>query len=169
MEDLRKYSAPFMIYGFIFLFTLLFQGYSALPLLINLGYGIISFYIGIIAYCYLKLYKQRSEFHREFSTPYYQRKLSFDETNLILINEELSPQFMQQFVYECVRNDPDYNILQKIEQNNAEIFFSKRLNKKKIEDSHLFEPESSVNSKNSTSSQDSNHNLVKKYSSFLED
>jgi predicted flap endonuclease-1-like 5' DNA nuclease len=169
MEDLRKYSVPFMIYGFIFLFTLLFQGYSTLPLLINLGYGIISFYIVLIAYCYLKLYKQRSELHREFSTPYYQRELSFDETNLILINEELNPQFMQQFVYECVGNDPDYNILQKIEQNNAENFFLKKLNKKKLEDSHLFEPENPVNSKNSTTSQDSNHKLVKKYSSFLED
>ena len=45
MKDLRSYSSPFMIYGIVVLFVLLSQEYSVLPLLINLGYGVVSFYI----------------------------------------------------------------------------------------------------------------------------
>ncbi len=168
IEDLRKYSAPFMFYGFAFLLVLLFQGYSFLQFLINLGYGIISFYIVVIVYIYLKLYKQKSELQREFSTPYYQKKLNFDETNLILINEELSPKFMEQFVYECIEKNIEFNIVNKIEQKNAENYLRKKLNKKKIDDSQLFELEDSPQSGDSKDSQLKNK-LVDKYSSFLED
>ena len=48
LKDLRKYSAPFMVYGFVVLLILLFREYSALPLLINLGYGIIFFYFVLL-------------------------------------------------------------------------------------------------------------------------
>ncbi len=168
MEDLRKYSAPFMLYGFGFLLILLFQWYSVLSFLINLGYGVISLYIVVIGYIYLKLYNQKSELRREFSTPYYQKKLNFDETNLILINEELSPRFMEQFVYECIERDNDFNIVKKIEQKNAENFLRNKLSKKKIDDSQLFELETSSQSVETKESQ-LKDKLVEKYSSFLED
>ncbi|MFX0073264.1 MAG: helix-hairpin-helix domain-containing protein [Candidatus Hermodarchaeota archaeon] len=168
VEDLRKYSAPFMLYGFGFLLVLLFQWYSALPFLINLGYGVISLYLVVVAYIYLKLHNRKSELHLEFSTPYYQKKLNFDETNLILINEELSPRFMEQFVYECIGKDDKFNIVNKIEQKNAETFLRNKLNKKKIEESQLFESEDSAQSLETKDSQFKNK-LVQKYSSFLED
>jgi hypothetical protein len=153
------------------LLILLFQAFSALSLLINLGYGIISFYFVIIGYIYLKLYKQKSGLKREFSAPYYQKKINFDETNLILINEELSSKLMEQFVYECIGKDAEFNIVNKIEQDNAESFLSKKLNKKKIEDSYLFESETAPHSNNPNGSKDSKikHDLIDKYSSFLED
>ena len=168
MEDLRKYSAPFILYGFVFLLALLFQWYPFLSFLINLGYGVISLYIVVIGYIYLKLCNQKSELQREFSTPYYQKKLNFDETNLILINEELSPRFMEQFVYECIEKDNEFNIVKKIEQKNAENFLRNKLSKKKIDDSQLFEldaPSQSVETKESQLKD----KLVEKYSSFLED
>ncbi|MFX1593309.1 MAG: helix-hairpin-helix domain-containing protein [Promethearchaeota archaeon] len=171
MKDLKKSSAPFMIYGFLVLLFILIQGYSALPLLINLGYGMISFYFVVVGYIYLKLYKQKIELNREFSTPYYLRKLNLNESNLILINEELNSKFMEQFIFECVGNNAEFNIVNKIEQDNAENFFSQKLCKKRFEDSHLFESEPAPHSSNSTKSKDSalKHKLVDKYSSFLED
>jgi predicted flap endonuclease-1-like 5' DNA nuclease len=168
VEDLRRYSAPFMFYGFGFLLVLLFQWYSVLSFLINLGYGVISLYIVVIGYIYLKLYKQKSELQREFSTPYYRKKLDFNETNLILINEELSPRFMEQFVYECIERVNNFNIVNKIEQKNAEDFLRNKLSKKKIDESQLFELEEQPHSEESKESQLKNK-LVEKYSSFLED
>ncbi|MFX1377900.1 MAG: helix-hairpin-helix domain-containing protein [Promethearchaeota archaeon] len=168
IKDLRKYSTPFMLYGFFFLLVLLFQAYSVLSFLINLGYGVISFYIVLIAYIYLRLYKQKSELQYEFATPYYQKKLDFDETNLILINEELSTRFMEQFVFECVEKDNDFNIINKIEQKNAENFLRNKLSKRKIEGLELFESNENLQSMNSKENRLKNK-LVEKYSSFLED
>ncbi|MFX1502765.1 MAG: helix-hairpin-helix domain-containing protein [Promethearchaeota archaeon] len=188
MEDVRKASLPFMVYGFVFLFTLLFQEYSFLSLLINLGYGVIAFYIIIIGYIYIRLYKQKSELVQEFSTPYYQRDLGLDDTNLILIREELSPQLMDQFVYECVGKHQDSNILNKIEQDNANNFLSKLQSKKEVEHSFLFEPEilptteypfnhntlsktneSSDLKESKKSDSHPKSTIIDKYSSFLED
>lgn len=78
---------------------------------------------------------------------------------------------MEQFVYEIIGKDAEFNIVNKIEQDNAESFLSKKLNKKKIEDSHLFESETAPPSNNSNGSNDSKikHNLIDKYSAFLED
>ncbi|MFX0021529.1 MAG: helix-hairpin-helix domain-containing protein [Candidatus Hermodarchaeota archaeon] len=166
--DLRKYSAPFMLYGFGFLLVLLFQWYSILSFLINLGYGVISLYIVAIGYIYLKLYNQKSELKREFSTPYYLRKLDFNETNLILINEEISPRFMEQFVYECIEKNNEFDIVNRIEQKNAENFLRNKLNKKKIDDSQLFEKETPPQSEELKESPLKNK-IVEKYSSFLED
>ncbi|MDX1798349.1 MAG: hypothetical protein R3255_06845 [Candidatus Lokiarchaeia archaeon] len=168
IRDLRKYSKPFMLYGFAFLLVLLFQWYTVLSFLINLGYGVISLYIVVVGYIYLKLYNQKSEIQREFSIPYYQKNFNFDETNLILINEELSPRFMEQFVYECIEKDINFNIINQIEQKNAETFLRNKLNKIKIDDSQLFEPEDNTQSAETKESKLKNK-LVEKYSSFLED
>lgn len=177
ISDLRKYSAPFMFYGVTVLFVLLSQAYSVLPLLINLGYGVISFYIILVSYLYLNLYKQKLALHREFSKPYYQKSILFDETSLILINEELSPKLMEQFIFECIGNDSEFNIINKLEKDNAESFLSEKLRRKRVEDSVLFEPDIPITPRSSegnkpikeTSSSRKNHKILDKYSSFLED
>jgi hypothetical protein len=166
-----------MFYGVTVLFVLLSQAYSVLPLLINLGYGVISFYIILVSYLYLNLYKQKLALHREFSKPYYLKNILFDETSLILINEELSSKLMEQFVFECIGNDSEFNIINKLEKDNAESFHSEKLRRKRVEDSVLFEPDiptpprSSEGSKpiKETSSSTKNHKILDKYSSFLED
>lgn len=177
ISDLRKYSAPFMLYGIVVLLVLLSQAYSVLPLVINLGYGVMSFYFIIVSYLYLNLYKHKVALHQEFSRPYYQKTIEFDEPTLILINEELSSPMMEQFVFECVDNDSEYNVINKIEKENAKSFFSERRERKKVEESHLFEPEVDKSSNLPEGSRlikqgppsKGKHTILDKYSSFLED
>lgn len=176
MKDLRNYSAPFMIYGMVVLFVLLSHEYSVLPLLINLGYGVVSFYIVMISYLYLKLFKQKSALHQEFSTPYYQKKLNLDETTLILINEELSSKLMDQFIFESVGKDSGFNFIDKLEKENAEKFLSERVQNRRIEESNIFEQDIVMESEPldySKTQKEENSNVkdkyVDKYSSFLED
>ncbi|MFX1419969.1 MAG: helix-hairpin-helix domain-containing protein [Promethearchaeota archaeon] len=173
MRDLRKYSSPFMIYGLLVLLVLLFQLHSVLPLLINLGYGVIVFYFIVVGYVFLNLYKQKSILHQQFSTPYYQKKENFDDGTLIMIREELNEKMMEQFLYECVGKNSVNDFINKIETDNAEKYLEERRRKKKIEDSNLFEDdkiEELEKSENLNESKPkSRHNYVDKYSSFLED
>ena len=176
MKDLRSYSSPFMIYGIVVLFVLLSQEYSVLPLLINLGYGVVSFYIVMISYLYLKLFKQKSALHQEFSTPYYQKKLNLDETTLILINEDLSSKLMDQFIFESVGKDSGFNFIDKLEKENAEKFLSERVQNRRIEESNIFEQDIVMESEPLEYSKTQKEEIsnvkdkyVDKYSSFLED
>lgn len=177
VSDLRKYSAPFMFYGVAVLFLLLFQSYSVLPLFINLGYGILSFYFVLVFYLYLNFYKQKTAIHQEFSTPYYLKNIEFDETTLILINEELSSKLMEQFIYECIGKNVGYNIVNKIEKDNAERYLLEKVRKKRLEESALFQSEISlpsesmvkVDSVETSRKPELKNKFVDKYSSFLED
>jgi len=167
MEDIRKYSAPFMIYGVIFLFIFLFQEFSILSLLINLGYGVIAFYTLVVGYIYLRFYKHKVELQQEFSTPYFQKKFDFDDTELILIREELSKPLMAQFTYEILGKNVNSKIISELEKYNAENYLkTKEKEREESSDnsiSNLFEPE--TRPKNS----ELKNKLVDKYSSFLED
>ncbi|MFX0039578.1 MAG: helix-hairpin-helix domain-containing protein [Promethearchaeota archaeon] len=179
MSDLRKYSMPYMVYGIILLFILLSQTYSALPILINLGYGIVSIYIVMVSYLYLKLNREKSALSQKFSTPYYQKNFNFEDGTLYLINEELSEQYMEQFVFECVGNAPELQFLNKLETVNAERFLSERLQHKRIEESNFFEQETPMNPINPDSieptprkeeqNSKTKDKYIDKYSSFLED
>ncbi|UCC19890.1 MAG: helix-hairpin-helix domain-containing protein [Promethearchaeota archaeon] len=173
MKDLRNYSAPFMLYGLVVLLIILFQTYSVLPLLINLGYGVVIFYCFVVGYVYLTLYKQKSALHQQFSTPYYQKKENFDDGTLIMIREELSQKLMVQFLYECVGKNSANIFINKIETDNAEKYLEEQQRKKKIKDSDLFEDEISEDSENLENSNESKPKsrlkYVDKYSSFLED
>jgi len=75
---------------------------------------------------------------------------------------------MEQFVYECIEKDSKFNIVNQLEQKNAENFLRNKLSKKKIDDSQLFEPQENYQSAESKESHLKNK-LVEKYSSFLED
>ncbi|MFW9881968.1 MAG: hypothetical protein ACFFG0_53575, partial [Candidatus Thorarchaeota archaeon] len=173
IKDLRSYSAPFMVYGLVVLLILLFQAYSILTILINLGYGIITFYCVIVGYLYLNLYKQKLKIYHQFSTPHYQKKENIEESTLIMIREELNQKMMDQFLYECVGKNFDNNFVNKIETDNAEKYLEERQRKKKIEESHLFEDEISrklnIKENSDESIPKSRRNYVDKYSTFLED
>jgi len=56
-EDLRKIGFPFLLYSLGFIVVFIFQQYSALSLLINLGFGLIGLLLIIIGYIYQKFYK----------------------------------------------------------------------------------------------------------------
>ncbi|MFX0143365.1 MAG: helix-hairpin-helix domain-containing protein [Candidatus Hodarchaeota archaeon] len=149
MNDLRKFSAPFMAYGIILLLVILSQAYSALPILINLGYGIAIIYGVMVSYLYIKLYKEKSALSDEFSTYYYQKNINFEDGTLYLISEELSEEMMEQFVFECVGKNRELIFLNKLETAHAERFLSEKIQHKKIEQSHIFEQDIPMDSINS--------------------
>jgi hypothetical protein len=180
MKDLRNYSAPFMFFGIILLLVLLSQAYFVLPLLVNLGFGVVSIYIVMVGYLYLKLYQKKSELHQEFSTPYYQKKLNLDQSTLILINEEISPKLMDQFIFECVGKNANNSFINKREAKNAEELLTERAQTKKVEQSNIFESEiyseqefpeqfGEVIDEPPSKDSDLKRKMVDKYSSFLED
>lgn len=170
MEELKKYSSPFIIYGFVLFSILLFQNYSLLNLFVNLGYGVLTLYSLIVGYLYVSFYKSKSEILQEFDTSYFLRKIKLDETSLILINEELSPRLMEQFAYECLEKDNEYEIISKVEQANAREYLEKRTLEKRVMKEELFEKEKEVkkDKKNQTDSKLTDK-FMKKYGSFLEE
>lgn len=167
MEDLRKYSAPFMIYGVIFLFIFLFQEYSLLFWLINLGYGVIAFYTLIIGYIYIRFHQHKVGLRQEFSIPYFKKTFDFDDTELILIREELSKPSMAQFTYEILGKNANSKVISELEKYNAETYLKTKEKEKEEREnnsiSKLFE------SKTQPKNSELKNKLVAKYSSFLED
>ncbi|MFW9880563.1 MAG: helix-hairpin-helix domain-containing protein, partial [Candidatus Thorarchaeota archaeon] len=119
MKDLRNYSTPFMFYGLVILLIILFQAYFILTILINLGYGVITFYCIGVGYVYLNFHRQKAALYRRFTTPYHQKRNDFDEGTLIMIREELNDKMMDQFLYECVGKNSGIKIVNKIETDNA--------------------------------------------------
>ncbi|MFW9826718.1 MAG: helix-hairpin-helix domain-containing protein [Candidatus Thorarchaeota archaeon] len=168
LRNLQVYSIPFILYGFILLSFLLLQSHLILLLLINFGYGILTIYAIMYTYFYFRYYKQSSILRHDFATPYYQKKRNFNETNLILINEELSPKLMRQFIYECVDINQDSKTILKLEEINAKEFLEKKTTEKAVIDSNLFEPNKNFSSDVKTDSK-LRQNLIERYSSFLED
>ena len=91
--------------------------------------------------------------------------LMFDEDDLTLIKEELTLEQITQFSYECFGKHNPYKILEEIER--------KQLDKINVQSSTISNKEFQPSSKNSSNPQISvvnkDNELVKKYSSFLED
>lgn len=170
MEELKKYSSPFILYGFVLFSILLLQNYSLLNLFVNLGYGVLMLYSLIVGYLYVRFYKSKLEIQQEFATPYFMRKVKLDETSLILINEELSPRLMEQFAHECLEKDSEYEIISKVEQANAQVYLTKKTVEKKVMKEELFEKEKQVkrDKENQTNSKLTDK-FIKKYGSFLEE
>ncbi|MFX0001302.1 MAG: helix-hairpin-helix domain-containing protein [Candidatus Hermodarchaeota archaeon] len=166
MIEIRIASTPFIVYGFVLLLIVLFQGFSLLKLVINLGYGIISLYTIIIGYIYIKYNKHKGHIKQLFATPYYQRDLGLDETSLVLINERFPPKLMEQFGYEILGKNPDSPILKKIEKDNARLYHMDKVMKKKVEQVKLFEEDMSEPDAHELKVK---NDLIDKYSSFLED
>ncbi len=119
-------------------------------------------------YFYIRYYKQSSILGDDFATPYYQKERNFSEPNLILINEELSPKLMRQFIYECVGINQDSKTILKLEEINAKEFLEKKATEKAVIDSDLFESDKNFSSDVKTDSK-LRQNLIERYSSFLED
>lgn len=168
MRNLQIYSIPFILYGFILMSLIFLQSYSILSLLINLGYGFLVLYTIMCSYFYFKYHKQTSILEKDLATPYYQKNRNFNETNLIMFNEELSPKLMRQFIYECVSDKQDSKTILKLEETNAKEFLEKKVTEKAVIDSNLFESDKNLPIDVETDSK-LKHKLTERYSSFLED
>ncbi len=166
-ESLRKFGFPFLLYSLGFIFVFVFQLYSVLSLLINLGFGLLGLLLIIICYIYLKFYNVKAGLYQDFATPYYQKSHSFDDTNLTLINDKLPPRLQNQFTYEWLGKNSPLNAAEKIELNNAEQYLSEKVMNKKVKKADLFEPENEK--KNTPEDFERKNQYIQKYSSFLED
>lgn len=163
MEELRLYSIPFIGFGVIFAFTLLSQVPELIQVFMNLGFALIIVYGMVAGYLYYKFYKKKVILQQEFHTPYYQKSLELDETSLILINEEFSPELMAQFSYECLGKNVPFPLILQLERNRAEDLVTKKKVTTEIEKGEFFES----NPKKSDSKV--KDKLISKYGSFLED
>jgi len=163
MEELRLYSIPFIGFGVIFAFTLLSQVPELIQVFMSLGFALIIVYGMVAGYLYYKFYKKKVEIQQEFHTPYYQKSLELDETSLILINEEFSPELMAQFSYECLGKTVPFPLISQLENNRAEDLLTKKKITTEIEKGEFFE------SKPKASDSKMKDKLISKYGSFLED
>jgi len=167
MKNLRKFSSPFILYGFALLIIFLFQKFSILIILINVGYGVVGLYIVIIGYIYLRFFKEKRQIKQEFATPFYQKKIELDDTDLTLIREELTPKLMEQFTYEVMGNNNNSSVIAEIEQTNARYFLESKKMKNLVDNTDFFEEEGGSPRRSENSKVKST--LIEKYSSFLED
>jgi len=89
--------------------------------------------------------------------------LLLDETSLILINEEFSPELMAQFSYEYLGKNIPFPLISQLERNRAEDLVTKKKVTAEIEKGEFFE---STPKKSDSKVKDK---LISKYGSFLED
>ncbi|MFX1315413.1 MAG: helix-hairpin-helix domain-containing protein [Promethearchaeota archaeon] len=153
MEELRLYSFPFIGFGIALVFALLSQVPEVVTIFINLGFALLFLYGIIAAYLYYKFFKTKRTLQQEYHTPYFQKLLELDETDLILINEELTEAQMTQFSYECLGKHIKSPFISQLEINRTENLLIK----------------GKQNSKPIITNSTLNPSLIKKYSSFLED
>ncbi len=165
MKELRLYSIPFIGFGIILAFILLSQVPELILVFMNVGFGLIIIYSVVVGYLYYKFYNKKRIIQEEFRTPYYQQSPELDETSLILINEELSPELMAQFSYECLGKNIPFPLISQLEHNRAEELRTNRDGPVEIEREEFFEPPSAPQE----SDLKMKDKLNSKFSSFLED
>lgn len=167
MADVRLYSVPFIAFGFIFLLAFVFQAHSILQVLIALGYAAIGIYSAILLFLYVKFSKRKSELTKEFNTPYYQKPVNVDETDLLMISEEFSNELMEQFIYECFGKDAKFDVVSRIEREKVKKIIPETKSRKNDQFSNFLEEDKVV--QKIPAAKSLRDRLIEKYSSFLED
>jgi len=167
IRELRISSSPFAVIGIVFLLVLLFQGFFMLRIIINLAFGALGVYVLALGYPYLKYYLKKSEIHKEFITPPNHRKQNLDESSLTFISEELAPKLMSQFSYECVDENNDFQVIDKIEQESTNNFLANKEIRRNVKRTDFFEKDKEEKSKNNGRSK-LQSKMSQKYGNFLE-
>ena len=99
-KQMQRFSLPFLAYGVLFSFFLILGLQEAVRFCISLGFGLIFVYGGSIGYFLYHHFQSLKHVGSEFSVPYHQKPIELSEEDFILINEQLSPEWMAQFVHE---------------------------------------------------------------------
>ncbi|MHA1437376.1 MAG: hypothetical protein ACTSPD_07335 [Promethearchaeota archaeon] len=166
-SDIRLFSVPFIIFGFIFLLILVFQVYFLIKIFINISYGAIFIYSFVLFYLYRKFSVKKLVIKKEFKTPYHFRPIEINDADLLLIREHLKTNIMDQFLYECFGKNVKHEIIETLEQNKEKEHY---LNIKLPENDFNVDI---INDNQLKVEKFSNNNLkdklIEKYSSFLED
>jgi hypothetical protein len=164
----HKFSRYFRMMQFPFIGYLAIIGiifFSNLPLLINvvisLGYAALGIYLISTGFLYYIVFREKRKIANEFLTPFYRRMVQLSDDELLLINEELSSDYMEQLGYEWFGKEHSYKTLHELEQKKVEqeIINTPVLIEKKVDE--LYEPKES--------NQALNKRIIEKYSLFLED
>jgi len=118
VKQIRLSSVPFLIFGFVFLFVLMFQ--AELLGLLFLGIGTVAtiFYSLLLFFLYYRFYLKKSSIKKDFITPYYQKQVKLGEKGLSLISEELNPKMLEQFTFECSEGDSKIHSVQTSKSSN---------------------------------------------------
>ena len=146
------------------------QLFTILELFIIIGYALFGVYTTSLVYLYIKFFKVKLEVQTDFTIPDHQKQIKIGDTGLTLINEELAPEMMNQFVYECLGKKNDSKFIHKIEESYTKELLNKQITPSKIDSEPLFEApeiEEFTDKKDSTTQEEDE--MISKYSSFLED
>lgn len=152
-------SIPFIGFGAVLLFLILFQSFETIKFLINIGYALLGVFFISIPFFYMKVLKPRLEIQAEFLNPYSQKESQLDETSLVLINEKFSPEMMSQFGYECLGKHHQSKVIMQIEQDQIKESIDKNRLLTKVKNGGFFEEEIP----------EKNKDFINRYGSFLED
>jgi hypothetical protein len=164
-KKIHHLSYPFIAYGVIFALILASGWYDMLKLFITIGYASMIFYLIGIIFLTWKNHQQKKQNFAQSLPSKSLEPLTFDEDDLTLIKEELTLEQITQFCYECFGKHNPYKIFEEVER--------KQLDKINVQNSPIRNKEVQPSSENSSNPQISvvnkDNELVKKYSSFLED
>jgi len=152
-------SIPFIGFGVVLLFLILFQSFETIKFLINIGYALLGVFFISIPFFYMKVLKPRLEIQAEFLNPYSQKESQLDETSLVLINEKFSPEMMSQFGYECLGKHHQSKVIMQIEQDQIKESIDQNRLLTKVKNGGFFEEEIP----------EKNKDFINRYGSFLED
>jgi len=170
----KKLSIPFIGFGVILLMLVLFQSFTFLELMVNIGYALLGVYTTSLVYLYIKFFKIKLEIQTDFGIPFHQKQVQIDDTRLILISDELSPEMMNQFVYECLGKNSNSPFIRRMEESFTKELLNKKVSSSKIESEPLFE-DREVEEVSQELGEEFNEETqeeeeyINKYSSFLED
>jgi hypothetical protein len=134
-KQLQLISLPFLAYGVLFSFFLILGIQGAVRFCISLGFGLIFVYGGFLGYLLYRHFQSLKNIGSEFSIPYHQKSIELTEEDFILINEQLSSQWMTQFSYEVENHqNPSYQKRVKCKkyQANTSDISSLPVNEKKL-------------------------------------
>lgn len=176
LQSGKKLSLPFIGFGLILLLLVIFQAFAMLELLVNIGYALVGVYSTSLAYLYIKFFKTKLEIQTEFGTPFHQRQLQVDDSGLILISDELTPELMDQFVFECLGKDSNSPFIHKIEETHTKERLDEKTCTVTNKSENLFEEREEQIVEEEWENEDINDDTLEeedeyihKYSSFLED
>jgi hypothetical protein len=116
--NVRRTSIPVVIYAIGLAVVYFAELFSLLRLLNNIGFAIIGIYFALLAYLYIKFFRAKKELIKEFEMPYYMQNLEFSKVDLLEIKDQLTPENITQFGYECIGKDKNFKVLDQIEKDN---------------------------------------------------
>lgn len=105
-KQAKLFSLPFIAYGILFGFFLLLGFQDVVRFCISLSIGLIFIYAGVFGYLVYHHFQSLRIVGSEFFIPYHQKHVELSDEDFILINEQLSPEWMAQFTHE-IENVPE--------------------------------------------------------------